>query len=294
MAPLDSHTQISGEMTRALRTRKKGKIYCRLLKPSTQITYIITTSSPDFKLLTQDRPFRIAIVSCAFSLFNPSRLYPEGLQQRALLFHHDFHPSCRAPRCKGYLRRKEASEPLLVTKPGTAVHTRYLPGPCQVRYPGGLPGGAWGVSPCLRLFVRRHQRPEWPRPSVAQPRGVPAGRGARSRPAPGPGPGRGGRGSAPAGRRTDTTRQLQPRGAGGSLPAPIPFSPFTCPRSAAAPADFVPAARPAPGGEVSASTSLLAPAAAPLPLPAPSVPPSRRGWRRRPDPAPRLLRPGPG
>lgn len=173
-----------------------------------------------------------------------------------------------------------------------AVPARTLPGPV----PGGFPEGAWGVPPCLRLFVRRHQRPEWPRPSVAQPRGVPAGRGARSRPAPGPGPGpgRGERGSAPAGRRTDTTRQLQPRGAGGSLPAPIPFSPFTCPRSAAAPADFVPAARPAPGGEVSASTSLLAPAAAPLPLPAPSVPPSRRGWRRRPDPAPRLLRPGPG
>lgn len=30
-----------------------------------------------------------------------------------------------------------------------------------------------------------------------------------------------------------------------------------CPRSAAAPTDFVPAARPAPGGEVSASTSQI-------------------------------------
>lgn len=144
MAPLDSHTQVSGEMTRALRTRKKGKIYCTLLKPSTQITYI-TTSSPDFKLLTQARPFRIAIVSCAFSLFNPNRLYPEGLQQRALLFRHDFHPRCRAPRCKGYLRGSEASEPVLITKPGTAGHTRYLPGPCQARYPGGSRGAPGGL-----------------------------------------------------------------------------------------------------------------------------------------------------
>lgn len=63
------------------------------------------------------------------------------------------------------------------------------------------------------------------------------------------------------------------RRAGGSPPAPLRL---TCPRvrSAAAPEDFVPAARPAPGGEVPASTSLLAPAAAALPPPAPSVPPS--------------------
>lgn len=138
MAPLDSHTQISGEMTRALRTRKKGKIYCRLLKPSTQITYIITTSSPDFKLLTQARPFRIAIVSCAFSLFNPNRLYPEGLQQRALLFHHDFHPSCDA-RATCEARRLPSR---------CSLQSRARPctrGTCPDLARSGTPGGSRGV-----------------------------------------------------------------------------------------------------------------------------------------------------
>lgn len=174
------------------------------------------------------------------------------------------HPTPRPqPRL---LRRLGAGSP-----PSPKPHTR----PPPPRAPRGT-----RLRARPRLFVRRRRRPERPRP--AEPGGVggsrpgtpaagPAGRAASSAAEPGggqtPSRGRGlnggggqvspqtGRHAAAPCRRLATRRPAAPR--------------LTCPRARSPEDSALPGA---PGGEVSASTSLLTPTAA-LPPPPPSLPP---------------------
>lgn len=159
-----------------------------------------------------------------------------------------------------------------------------------------------------RLFVRRRQRPERPRPAEPgrtrsgprTPAAGPAGQGSRSPRSRGAARPRPAAAEPPA--EVNSRRQVSPHTdrravapAGGSQPAARPPPRLTCPwaRSAAAPRTLSPRRSRQRsfylyfGPRTDTSASLARPLR-------PSLPLSRRGWWRRPgawpDPAPRLLR----